>query len=190
MSSLSTRDTELPSLNSRDTDASVQSGSEMSKQDKKTILVSYTVDPDEDAYLPYQVSMATKISPAGIRNLHVQNPSLALSIVCLSETPYDAKDQRTLRKRKQPGWTGYDPTEIFKSRVEALVGHSNVTGLELVDDKDLKSACLEGGDRTQRGQYRLIKVDETEDLLYMLDPEAVSQTPEFRADKPFVPYDS
>ena len=190
MSSLNTTDTKLPSLNSRDTDASLQPVSGMSKQDKKTTLVSYTVDPDEDAYLPYQVSIATTLSPAGIQNLHVQNPSLALSILCLSETPYDAKDQRTLRKRGLPGWTGHDPTDKFKSRVEELVGHTDTTGLKLVDDKIIKSVCPDDEDRNQRGKYRLIEVHETDDLLFKLDPKLVDQTPEFRLDKPVVEYDT
>jgi hypothetical protein len=177
----------MTSLNPRDTYAFLQPESAKSREEKKTILVSYSVDPEEDANVPYQVSLATTLSPAGVQNLHLQDPSLALSIVCLSETPYNAKDQQFLRKHNLPGWTGYDPTEIFKSRVEALVGHSNTTRLRLVDDKTLKSVCPDDEDNKQRGKYRLIEVDETEDLRFKLDPETVCRTPEFRLDKPVVP---
>jgi len=180
----------MTSLNSRDTNATLEPGRARSKEDQKTILVSYSVNPEDDAFMPYRVSMATTISPAGIQNLHLHNPSLALSIICLSETQYAAKDQRLLQKNKLPGWTGYDPTDVFKSRVEALVGHSNMTGLRLVDDKTLKSICLEDEDRSQRGKYRLIKLEETEDLRFKLDSETVSQTPEFRLDKPLEQLDS
>jgi hypothetical protein len=194
MSSLNTRDTELPSLNSGDTDASLQPGSETSKKKKQPILVSYNVNPEatENADLPYRVSLATTLSKAGFQNLRAQNRSLALDIVCLSETPSVAKNQRTSRRNERPEWTGCDPTDMFKSRVEQLVGNTDATGLKLVDDKTLKSVCLDNEDGTKPGEYRPIKVEEIDKLLYKLhklDPKAVEQTPEFRADKTFVPKD-